>query len=243
MIKLILILSSILIAIAFIVTENNAKYLLSGYNTMPEAERQNFDIKSYIPFFRNFHIFLGVSLLILSTLLFYFVNPDWCGIFLGTYPILAYVYFVWKSNQFGKNKSKKQKIMGYISISVMFLIFVAIVYNLQVTLKDNEIIVANKTIEITGDYGTEIKISDLKSIELVDKAPEISSKTNGFALETIKKGLFNTVNNEKVTLLINSQKTPIILFITNDNQKIYYSSKDKSNVEIYNEVKRKLMTK
>ena len=65
----ILILSSIFIAIAFIVNENNAKYLLSGYNTMSEEERMKFDIKSYIPFFRNFHIFLGISLLIISLIL------------------------------------------------------------------------------------------------------------------------------------------------------------------------------
>ena len=36
MITPILILSSIFIIIAFIVNENNAKYLLSGYNTMSE---------------------------------------------------------------------------------------------------------------------------------------------------------------------------------------------------------------
>ncbi|HLF51034.1 DUF3784 domain-containing protein [Flavobacterium sp.] len=241
MIVPILILSAIFFAIAFIVNENNAKYLLSGYNTMSEVERQNFDIKSYIPFFRNFHFFLGFSLLIISILLLYFVNSDWSGIFLGTYPILAYVYFIWKSNQFAKNKSKKQNITTYIAMSVMFLLFVVIIYEFKSGLKDNEIIVDNKKIEITGEYGTEINISDLKSIELLDKLPEISSKTNGFALETIKKGFFRTVNDEKVKLLINSKKTPIILLITNDNQKIYYSSKDKSNEEIYNEVKREII--
>ena len=81
MIVPILILSAIFIAIAFFVNENNAKYLLSGYNTMSEVERQNFDIKSYIPYFRNFHIFLGVTLVIISLILLYFVNSDWSGIF------------------------------------------------------------------------------------------------------------------------------------------------------------------
>lgn len=240
MIVPILILSAIFIAIAFLVNENNAKYLLSGYNTMSEVERQNFDIKSYIPYFRNFHIFLGVTLLIISLILLYFVNSDWSGIFLGTYPILAYVFFIWKSNQFTKNKSKKQKVTTYAAMSVMFLLFSVIIYEFKSSLKDNEILVDSKKIEITGDYGIEINISNLKSIELIKKLPEISSKTNGFALETIKKGYFRTNNDEKVKLLINSKKTPIILLITNDNQKIYYSSKDKSNEEIYNEVKRKV---
>ena len=210
---------------------------------MSEVERQNFDIKSYIPYFRNFHIFLGVTLLIISLILLYFVNSDWSGIFLGTYPILAYVFFIWKSNQFTKNKSKKQKVTTYAAMSVMFLLFSVIIYEFKSSLKDNEILVDSKKIEITGDYGIEINISNLKSIELIKKLPEISSKTNGFALETIKKGYFRTENDEKVKLLINSKKTPIILLITNDNQKIYYSSKDKSNEEIYNEVKRKVFNK
>lgn len=243
MIVPILILSAVFIAIAFIVNENNAKYLLSGYNTMSEIERQNFDIASYIPYFRNFHIFLGVTLLIISITVLYFVNSDWCGLFLGTYPILAYVFFIWKSNQFVKNKSNKQNIITYIAMSVMFLLSVVIIYEFKNGLKDNQILIGDKTIEITGEYGTEINVSDIKSIELLPKLPEISSKTNGFALETIKKGYFRTVNNENVKLLINSNKTPIIVLITNDNKKIYYSSKDKSNEEIYNELKKKITDK
>jgi signal transduction histidine kinase len=233
----IFILSTIFIAIAFVVNQNNAKYLLSGYNTMSEVERQNFDIKSYMPYFRKFHIFLGVTLLIISLILYYFVNSDWSGIFLGTYPILAYFFFIWKSNQF--SKSKKQNLKTYVWMAVMFLLFLAIIYGFKSSLKNNEIIVGTKKIEITGAYGTTINICDLKSVELIDKLPEISTKINGFALETIKKGFFRTVTHEKVKLLINSKKTPVILFITNDNQKIYYASKDKSNQEIYNEVKRK----
>lgn len=237
MIVPILILSTIFMAIAFIVNENNAKYLLSGYNTMSEVERQNFEIKAYILFFRNFHFFLGFSLLIISTLLLYFVNSDWSGIFLGTYPLLIYVYFIWKSNQFAKNKSKKQNITTFIAMTIMFLLFVVIVYQLKNSLKDNEIIIDRNKIEITGEYGTKITIRDLKCIELIDKLPEISSKTNGFALQTIKKGFFKTVKGEKVKLLINSKRTPIILLITNDNQKIYYSAKDRSNQDIYRELK------
>lgn len=243
MIVPILILSTIFIAIAFNINENNAKFLLSGYNTMSEVERQNFDIKSYIPYFRKFHILLGVTLLIISLILLYFVNSDWSGIFLGTYPILAYVFFIWKSNQFAKNKSKKQKILTYTAMIMMFFLFLVIIYDFKSGLKDNEILVHHKKIEITGDYGFEINIADLKSIELIDKLPEITYKTNGFALETIKKGYFKTENDENIKLLINSKKTPIILIITNDNQKIYYSSKDKSNEEIYKDLKSKVILK
>lgn len=68
--------SLLFIAIGFIVTENNAKYVLSGYNTMNEEDRKKVDIKKYIPYFRNFHIFLGISYLVLGLTLTFFINEN-----------------------------------------------------------------------------------------------------------------------------------------------------------------------
>lgn len=99
--------SLVFIGIAFLVTENNAKYLLSGFNTMSEDERQKFDIKSYIAYFKNFHILLGISIFITGLILYYFISPDCSGIFIATYPILTYIYFIWKRDQFSKIKDKK----------------------------------------------------------------------------------------------------------------------------------------
>jgi len=50
MIFIIILLSLLFIVIGFIVTENNAKSLLSGYNTMSEEDRKLFDLKSYTLF-------------------------------------------------------------------------------------------------------------------------------------------------------------------------------------------------
>lgn len=83
----------------------------------------------------------------------------------------------------------------------------------------------------------EIKTNEIKTIQLVDKLPEISIRTNGFALQTIKKGYFKTANGEKIKLLINTDKQPIIYITTTDNQNIYYSSKNESNLIILNELK------
>ena len=68
MLVAIIIISSLFTGIAFIVTESNAKYLLSGYNTMSEKERENFDIKSFVPYFRKFHLVLGSLLFVFSLL-------------------------------------------------------------------------------------------------------------------------------------------------------------------------------
>ncbi|UOE39788.1 DUF3784 domain-containing protein [Chryseobacterium suipulveris] len=237
MIVPITILSILFIGIGFIITEKNAKYLLSGYNTMSENERGKFDIKSYIPYFRNFHIFLGLSLFVICLSVYYFIDPDWSGIVMTTYPIIAYIFFVWKGNQFSKlnnKKSNRKTIMTMIFLVVVFITIAGMFLN---SLNDNNIDITGNTIKIKGDYGMELKKSDIKSIKLVNELPEISYKMNGFALQNVKKGYFKTKTGEKVKLFINSDKYPLIYIITEDNQKIYYSSKEKSNNIVFKDLK------
>lgn len=88
--------SLLFLAIALLVTENNAKYLLAGYNTMNEESRKKVNIKAYMQFFKRFHIFLGISLLILGLLLHTFSGEMITGVVLSLYPVLAYIYFIWR---------------------------------------------------------------------------------------------------------------------------------------------------
>lgn len=237
MIVPITLLSILFIGIGFIITESNAKYLLSGYNTMSNYEREKFDIKSYIPYFRNFHIFLGISLFVICLVVYYLIDSDWSGIIMGIYPIIAYTYFVWKGNQFSNSNDKKSKRKTITTIIFLFAVSIVIAGMFFNSLQDNEIEITKDTIKIKGDYGMELKRDNIKSINLVDKLPEISYKMNGFALEKVKKGYFKTKTGDKIKLYINSDKYPLISIITKDNQKIYYSSKEKSNNIIFNDLK------
>lgn len=91
--------SLLLTVIGFIVTENTAKYLLAGYNTMTKEERGKFDLKSYLRKFKRFHIFLGISLLAVGITLALVINENAAGIFLAIYPIVAYPYFFWSTTK------------------------------------------------------------------------------------------------------------------------------------------------
>src|SRR5258708_852490 len=110
------------LAIGFFVTENNAKYLLSGYNTMDEEDRKKVDIKSYIIYFRKFHLFLGVSFLTLGPLLTYLISENAGGMFLGVYPILAYIYFFRSSTKFSKGLPTQSAITAV--VLALVLVFV-----------------------------------------------------------------------------------------------------------------------
>src|SRR5690606_5353956 len=229
-------LSLIFIVIGFIITEKNAKYLLSGYNTMSEEDRKHFDLTAYLNYFRKFHIFLGISLLITSLILYYFVDADYSGIFADVYPIAAYLYFIWKGKRFTNMKDSQNKSSFIFAVVIMSTVLISIIAMFTYTLQDNIIEIKEDIVQINGIYGMDIPVIDIKSIELVEELPEITLKINGFALETIEKGLFKTSDDEKVILLINSQKNTIIFIITKTNEKIYYSSKEKSNQEIYHQL-------
>ncbi len=237
MIYVIIGLSVLFVAIGFIVTGKNAKYLLSGYNTMNEEDRKKVDIKAYIPYFRNFHIFLGVSFLLLGATLTYFISENAGGIFLAVYPVLAYIYFIATSSKYSKGLSSKwNKVAVIILLGTLIFVIGVLGYGF----KDNKLSFDSNNIEFKGSYGETLIQSEIESIGLVSQLPEIILKTNGFALGTIKKGCFKTKNGEIVKLILNSDNKPIILFTKTDGKKIYYSAKDKSNEEVVDEFKKTL---
>lgn len=228
--------SLVFVAIGFIVTDKNAKYILSGYNTMNEEDRKKVDIKAYIPYFRNFHIFLGISFLVLGIGLTYFFSENAGGIFLAVYPIIAYIYFIITSSKYSKGLSNKWDKIGLIILAGALLL---IVVELRSDFKENKITFDSESISFEGSYGEILNKSNVKTIELVSQLPEITIRTNGFALGTIKKGFFKTKNGEIVKLILNSENTPVLLLTKTNGNKIYYSAKGKTNKLIMDEMKKK----
>lgn len=226
-------LSLLFLAIGFIVTENNAKYLLSGYNTLSEEDRRRVDIKCYISYFRRFHIFLSGSFFIFGTMLT-LINENAGGLFLGVYPILAYIYFIWTSTKYLKAIEQSNKIGTVILVGalVLFGILVALGF------KEDKLFFNSGSIEFKGSYGEVVTESEIQSIELVNDIPKITMKTHGFALGTINKGYFKTEEGEIVKLILNSDMKPYILLTKHNGKKIYFSAKEKSNEQLVSEIKK-----
>ncbi|MDX2442337.1 MAG: hypothetical protein QNK30_00930 [Bacteroidales bacterium] len=72
---------------------------------------------------------------------------------------------------------------------------------------------------------------------MVDQLPEIRFKKNGFALGSVNNGYFKTKDGLAIKLIINSEAQPFILFIKKSGDKIYFSAKDTSPADIYDELK------
>lgn len=225
--------SVLFIAVGFILTEKNAKYLLSGYNMMSEEERSKFDIASFIPFFKSFHIVLGISFLIGGLLTNYLISELAGGMFLVAYPILAYIYFIWNSQKYAGGKNTKLYRLGvYVLLGTLILVLVLFGYGL----KESKLTIIPNSIEISGPYGEKVGLSQIESIEMVDQLPEIRFKKNGFALGSVYKGYFKTKDGVIIKLIINSEIRPFILIVKKSGDKLYFSSKDVSNTDIYDEI-------
>ena len=223
--------SLLFIAIGFIVTENNAKYLLAGYNTMSSEERKKVNLKAYITYFKKFHIFLGTSFILIGMLLIYSGYKNETSIFIVAYPILAYIYFSATSTKYFS--AKKNKIGVF--LLALGLIFIVIMFIRD--FKETKLILHSNTIEFQGGYGEIIPLEKIKSIQLVNEKPKISNRVNGFSAGTIKKGIYKTNTGEKVKLIINAENTPYILITKLDGKKIYYSAKEESNKKWFEMIK------
>ena len=88
------------IGVAFLVNEKNAKYLLSGYNTMSKEEQESFDLKNYLIFFKKFFINLAIysSLIYLTS---YIVFEEASAAIIYCISILVpFSYLIYKGNKF-----------------------------------------------------------------------------------------------------------------------------------------------
>jgi len=88
------------IGIAYGVNQDNAKYLLAGYNTMSKKNQESFDIKNYLKFFKKFFINLAIySSLIYLT--FYIAFDEVTASIVYIISILIPLpYMVYKGNKF-----------------------------------------------------------------------------------------------------------------------------------------------
>jgi hypothetical protein len=211
----------------------NAKYLLSGYNTVSKEDQEKVDIENYIVFFRKFHTLLGLSFFFAGVSIHLLLGELAAGIFIGVYPLLAYIFFIWASSKyFGNAGQKKHKVGVFILLGA--LLFVALLFIFGN--RGNKLKYDKYRIEIKGMYGETIQRSDVESIQLVDKLPGVRLKTNGYSLGAIHKGYFKTADGEVVKLLVDNNKGPFLYILKINGKKIYYSSKGKSNQKLLEEI-------
>jgi hypothetical protein len=235
MLTIAIILSLIFFSLGFIVTPGNAKYLLSGYNMMSEADRAKMDIVSYVRLFKRFHIFLGISELA-GVLILNSFNENWASVFMVMYPLLAYVYMIAAGNRYYTGTSG-QRVGTYIAMAIMVVVVVGVGFLMFMGMRNSEIFLTARTLEIKGLSGMKIARNDVTYFNVTDSLPDISSKANGFAAGEFAKGSFKTDDGRIVKLYINKKSHPYLLIETAEDETIYFSSDEISAIDLYNQIK------
>lgn len=234
MIYIALLLSVIFVSVGFIVTKNNAKYILSGYNTMSEAERALFDIEGYLKLFKRFHIILGVSLFV-GTMLISLINNNWASMFMTLYPLVAYMYLIIAGSKFNANKS--QKMASYVVGGVVLVVAALVVISQFSDYETSELVLKDNVLEIKGSFGVTMTKQEILDQKLINELPEISFKLNGFAAGDYAKGSFKLKNGRAVKIYVNKKVSPVILLNTSKGD-IYYNADDGDLSELYKKIQR-----
>ncbi|MGV3600696.1 MAG: DUF3784 domain-containing protein [Dyadobacter fermentans] len=234
MLTVAIIISLILFSLGFIVTPGNAKYLISGYNMMSEADRAKMDIVSYVKFFKRFHIFLGISELA-GVLILNIFNANWATVFMVMYPLLAYVYMIAVGNRYYTGTSG-QRVGTYIAMAIMVVVVIGVGFLMFSGMRNSEIFLTTRALEIKGLSGMKIARDDVTYFNVTDSLPDISSKARGFAAGEFAKGAFKTDDGRIVRLYINKKSHPYLLIRTVRDE-IYFSSDEISAAELYNQLK------
>ena len=228
-----IILSVIFVSLGFIVTKNNTKYLLSGYNTMSESQRGKMDLDGYLHFFKRFHIVLGVSLLI-GTLILSSFNNNWASGFMIMFPLISYLYLIIKGNSFYK-EANAQRLANIVGSGILIVV-IGIVGTLQFSGTSNiNLKLKQDEIEVDGMYGFKIKKQNITKVSLVNELPLISYKSNGFAAGNYAKGSFKTKNGQTVKLFVDKEAKPILMFETTEGD-IFYNLGDEEINKLYKKI-------
>lgn len=122
-------------------------------------------------------------------------------------------------------KSNKTTIIAI--LSVIILICLPVVYFYAT---DLDITISDEKIEIHGLYGEDIPLQEIKETSLCQSLPEISIKTNGFALGNTRLGHFRTSKGENIMLFTHSDSS-FIRIVRANGTAYYLSFKDKKATE------------
>jgi hypothetical protein len=217
--------------IGSILTVDNSKYLLSGYNSLNEEERSKIDIKPFVKFFRRFHFFLSFSFSIIGILFYLTVDKLFSELFIVFFPFVAYIFFFVYISYYFRNTNNKS---GLIVSLILILIIIIISIQLFIDLKTDRIVIQNNYLIIEGNYGERIDKKDILSYKLLDSLPIFSQKIDGFAMGNVKKGIFLTKYNDTVKLIIHSEKQPFIEIERKNNLKIYYNQEASETNKLFN---------
>ncbi len=223
-------LSLLFLLLAMVLNHENAPHILSGYHSQDASQRSEEELRRFIPFFRRFHLLLGLSLGGIGLGLYYLISSNAAGIFISVYPLLAYIYFLWRWRKSYFARKGKTLRIGIGILVGMLLLVSAMLYR---SMQPNEVTFTATEIQISGSYGLSILYTEIAAVEIVSDLPPIRRKRHGYAMGHIMKGEFRTQDHQNIKIIADTDFSPFVLIRLNNGRHIYLSTPISSAGEIH----------
>lgn len=137
----------------------------------------------------------------------------------------TYVFIKWKV----LNKTLILiKNMGTGIMLGLLMIFAGIAVLTVSLMKPNDIEVTSECLRISGNYGIDVRLDDIRSAELVDSLPKIKFRTNGIGAGNIQVGHFRMQGIGKCRLYLNLKYSPFVHVGTASGEHIFFNTKNPS---------------
>lgn len=230
MIAVLSIISVVFLGVGVGINASNAPYLLSGYNTLSNKEREHFDLHSFLKFFKKAHVFLSMTTFFVGLFLWYVFPGDAAVYWLVFYPLLFYGCLLWRSKIFYAAGHTKPFSL-YVGMVVIGLSVVGIAGGLYFAQLPNQLLITPDHIEITGAYGATV---DRKTTQIywVDSLPKLRKRINGVATQSLKKGYFLTAARKKIKVLMAAPAGKFLVFHTKGDALLYYQLPPKDEAAV-----------
>lgn len=211
--------------------------LIAGYNTMSKEQKKNVDIEGLSTFMRNGLIIIGLAVIVLYYLFKWMGFPVIANLIMPVAITVGVIIMVILAQKFDHNKKKKTK-QTYITLGLIFIIFLFVIGWATRGLIPSKVTYNNDMIQFSGEYGFEISIEEIDSVELASTLPTIKIRTNGLSLGPVNKGFFNLDEFGKSRLLMHSYSPPYLIMTKNNGEKIIINFRDQIETEkTYNKIK------
>ncbi|TCI39090.1 MULTISPECIES: DUF3784 domain-containing protein [unclassified Exiguobacterium] len=204
----------LMFVLGFAVHKLGWHFLISGYNTMNEADKARVDIKPVARLIGIMCYGIGFIFLIVGLI-------DWFGLVVPIEPlfivlILFIVVILWRAQKYDGNifddtgrlrPGGKKKLIPIVLVSVLLLTVVPglLLWFSQPT----EVTLTDTALVIEGSYGQTVPYDEIVDVILTN-VPDVERRTNGAATSSQLTGHFRTTYKEDVLLFINRDATAAI---------------------------------
>ena len=203
--------------------------LISGYNTMPKADREKIDIRPYSIFMRKVFVVMGIIIITGGFLLRLIDQRSWFSVLGFVTIITGCGLLIREGRRLTKNiqTSKYQKWSFRIAIVITLLVFL-FVFNIGLPAK---IEVKDNTFVIHNSYGMRIPTDSITDVEITDELPTITTRSNGLGFGNYQKGYFRTKEFGTVMLFFHSGHGPYLVIKSTTKPPVFINRNTKEEIE------------